>query len=104
MKKLHIDTSSNEQVTLALHIGSEVTNRVIPTPSRRNQALLVHIKALLEEMNISFSELTEISVAAGPGSFTGVRVGVSIANTLGTVLQIPINSKEVGKLVEPIYE
>jgi len=39
--------------------------------------------------------LTGIEVETGPGSFTGLRVGVSVANALGFALGIPVNGKKL---------
>ena len=50
-----------------------------------------------------FKGLTAIEVNPGPGSFTGTRVGVSVANALGFALDVPVNGKK-GKIVVPIYE
>ncbi len=47
--------------------------------------------------------LKEIRVNTGPGSFTGLRVGASIANALGFLLKISVNSKKIGEGVFPIY-
>ena len=44
-----------------------------------------------------------IEVNAGPGSFTGLRVGASIANALSFALGIPVNGKPLGEIVEPRY-
>ena len=48
------------------------------------------------------SKLTGIEVFKGPGSFTGLRVGVAIANALGAAMDIPVNGKK--QLVEPTYK
>ena len=37
----------------------------------------------------------EIEVDRGPGSYTGIRVGVSVANALGFALNIPVNGKKM---------
>ncbi|KPJ70104.1 hypothetical protein AMJ51_02590, partial [Microgenomates bacterium DG_75] len=62
------------------------------------------IDQVLKEEKKSLKSLTEIEVNLGPGSFTGLRVGVSVANALAWALKIPINGKKVGQLVEPKYE
>ncbi|MBI2019279.1 hypothetical protein HYS95_01250 [Candidatus Daviesbacteria bacterium] len=40
-------------------------------------------------------DLEGIEVETGPGSFTGLRVGVSVANALGFALGIPVNGKKL---------
>jgi len=71
-----------------------------------NERLLVHchtierqhaavinsmIASLLEEQHCSFEELTTIAVCAGPGSYTGIRVGIATAQGIGFAKQIPVN-------------
>ena len=41
------------------------------------------------EMGITPSELTQVAASVGPGSFTGIRIGVTTARTLGQMLNIP---------------
>lgn len=48
------------------------------------------VEQLLKECGVKPKELTKIVVAAGPGSYTGVRIGVTAAKTLAWSLQIPI--------------
>jgi tRNA threonylcarbamoyladenosine biosynthesis protein TsaB len=50
------------------------------------------IEELLKKVDIQPSELDAIAVANGPGSYTGVRIGVTIAKTLAWTLNIPIFS------------
>ena len=57
------------------------------THSRR---LLPLIKFLFKEMGIEFSDLSLVSVSQGPGSFTGLRIGMSVAKGLAFGLNIPI--------------
>lgn len=71
--------------------------------TRKAQVVLPMTEALLKEHGLSLGELTGIEVNTGPGSFTGLRVGVAIANTLGYLLQIPVNGQAIGKPAEAIY-
>jgi tRNA threonylcarbamoyladenosine biosynthesis protein TsaB len=48
----------------------------------------------LRKNNFEVKDIKEIEVNTGPGSFTGLRVGISVANTLGFVLKIPVNGKK----------
>ncbi len=54
---------------------------------------------LIEELGIS--DVTEIEVNSGPGSFTGLRVGAAVANALGYLLDVPVNGKKT--IVIPKY-
>lgn len=100
---LYIDTSSNKEITVGLEIDSKKDTMTEEVGRDRAQMVLPLIERLFKKHTITLQEITEISVNVGPGSFTGLRVGVSIANTLGYTLQIPVNGKPVGEFVEPIY-
>jgi len=50
------------------------------------------IKEILDKNNITTNDLNQIEVINGPGSFTGVRIAVTIAKTLSYTLNIPIKS------------
>jgi tRNA threonylcarbamoyladenosine biosynthesis protein TsaB len=48
------------------------------------------ILAILEEQKYSLADLKGIAIFKGPGSFTGLRIGISVANALAYGLDIPI--------------
>lgn len=103
MKKLIIDTTDKDEAV----IGLEISHRRIVLKARRNrssQAVLPLIVKILKDNNISLKELDAIEVNPGPGSYTGIRVGISIANALASILKVPINSKKIGELVEAKYK
>ena len=90
MKVLAIDTSNyvlgislidNEKV-----IGEHITNVKINHSVR----VMPAIERLMKECEIETTDLTKIVVAKGPGSYTGVRIGVTIAKTLAWTLNIPL--------------
>lgn len=62
--------------------------------SKQNHSILVMpmIDSILKNNKITTSDLNEIIVVNGPGSFTGVRIGVVIAKTLAYTLNIPIKT------------
>lgn len=87
--KLFIDTATallqvalfnKEHIDLHTHIGK----------NDHSKTLMVEIEALLKRNGVDVSELTEIIVGEGPGSYTGVRIGVVVAKTLATSLSIPL--------------
>lgn len=53
------------------------------------QNLVPQISAILENNKLSIGDMTAIAVSHGPGSFTGIRIGVSTARGLAQVLDIP---------------
>jgi len=105
MKKiLFIDTSNNTEIKVGLEIDGKKNELVLPLDKRKAQAVLPMIDELLKKQGLSLRDIGEIEVNPGPGSFIGVRVGVTIANTLGFLLKIPINKKPIGEFVEPVYK
>ena len=101
---LTIDTSSNKEITVSVDIDGKVDSITEEIGRQKSQILLPRIITLLQRNNLTLSDLTHITLPLGPGSFTGLRVGASIANTLATLLHIPINGNPPGVLVEPVYQ
>lgn len=52
------------------------------------------IEAVLNEAGVGLNNLNRIIVFRGPGSFTGLRIGISVANALGYALNIPVVGAE----------
>ena len=100
---LTIDTSNNKEAIMGLTVdGKEHLLKQQPD-HRKAQVMLPMVEQLLMENKLTLQDITEIKVNVGPGSFTGLRVGVAIANTLGMLLQVPVNGKSAGEIVEPTY-
>jgi tRNA threonylcarbamoyladenosine biosynthesis protein TsaB len=100
---IFIDTSNNKEVTVVLKMDEKefVSKQLLN--HRKAQVVLPLVENLLKEHKLELKDLTDIEVNVGPGSFTGIRVGISIANALGYLLKIPVNGKPVGELVEAVY-
>lgn len=103
MITLYIDTSSSTKAEVSLSLDGNVFKEQRQYDKDRAQIVLPMINALLKEHNMKLQDVTGIEVVVGPGSFTGLRVGVAIANSLGFFLGIPINDNPPGTLVEPQY-
>ncbi|MGP7819576.1 tRNA (adenosine(37)-N6)-threonylcarbamoyltransferase complex dimerization subunit type 1 TsaB [Niallia sp. 01092] len=90
MKVLAIDTS-NFVLGISLLDNEKVVGEYI-TNLKKNHSVraMPAIEQLMKECDIKPKELTKIVVAKGPGSYTGVRIGVTIAKTLAWTLNIPL--------------
>ncbi|MDZ7820439.1 MAG: tRNA (adenosine(37)-N6)-threonylcarbamoyltransferase complex dimerization subunit type 1 TsaB [Candidatus Marinimicrobia bacterium] len=82
----------------SLHAGGEcLAERYLEQPRVHAEKLAVLVRDLLEEEGIRISELRAVAVSAGPGSFTGLRIGMSFAKGLVYPHRIPlaaVNSME----------
>jgi tRNA threonylcarbamoyladenosine biosynthesis protein TsaB len=103
MNILLIDTSDNKKITVGLRIESQEDIVVQEVGREKAQAVLPILDSLLKKHQLTLQDLTGLEVNVGPGSFTGLRVGIAIANTLGHSLNIPINGGKPGEPVEARY-
>ena len=92
---LNIDTKDRKSVMVSLKDKGKVVKSLLKQNELGSQALLPLILKLLDRGKIVFKNLKGIEVEIGPGSFTGLRVGVSVANALGFTLGIPVNGKKI---------
>ncbi|KKW25849.1 MAG: Glycoprotease family protein [candidate division Kazan bacterium GW2011_GWC1_52_13] len=95
---LGIDTSHEETV-----IG--LNGKLVVWKSVRNQSkeLLPKIDKLLQEQKIKPAKLKGVAVNIGPGSFTGLRVGVTVANGFGYGLKLPVAGISEFDVVKMLY-
>ena len=103
MVTIYIDTSNNKEVIVGLKIDDQEDIRKQIPDHRKAQVVLPMIEALLKDHSLELKDITAFEVNPGPGSFTGLRVGITIANTLAYLLKVPINGKKVGEQVEAVY-
>lgn len=101
---LFIDTSSNLEIKVGLRIEKREDFIHQKIGAKKAQVVLPLVEKLLKKNNLKPSDINEIEVNTGPGSFTGIRVGISIANALAYALNIPLNRKKVGQFELPHYE
>lgn len=82
MKALIFDSTSED--LLVMLISGEKTDHIISSGDKRshNSKILELADELLERNNLTVSDIEYVSSVTGPGSFTGIRIGVSTANAL----------------------
>lgn len=81
MPVLAFDTST-EACAVALGDGDRWSERVEHVGQRHSELLLPMIRALLDEAGLRLADLDGIAFGAGPGSFTGLRIGCGVAQGL----------------------
>ena len=92
---LYINTQDQKHVEVSLKKDGEVMKSLKEENEYGSQVLLPLIEKILKVNKLEDKDLDGIEVETGPGSFTGLRVGVSVANALGFSLGIPVNGKKI---------
>ncbi|MEZ5944219.1 MAG: tRNA (adenosine(37)-N6)-threonylcarbamoyltransferase complex dimerization subunit type 1 TsaB [Planctomycetaceae bacterium] len=88
---LGIETSGRQGSLAVVRDGNLIAEKELSATGRRHARTLVpELKTLLEDNGLYSSDLDVIAVSIGPGSFTGLRVGVVCAKTLAYALNKPI--------------
>lgn len=107
MRVLAFDTS-NSGFSLVLIDDQKVLSKTIIEENGKQAELLVPtIENALRQNNIWYDDLDLIAAIQGPGSFTGVRIGLSVARTLKIATNLPlilINSLEALNFPNRNYE
>lgn len=89
MYTLFIDTH-DELITVALEKEDNLYLETQESEYSHAVYLMPMIQKLLKENNISVKDIKDIVAVNGPGSFTGLRIGLSVAKTMACFLDIPI--------------
>lgn len=90
MKILGIDTSNQTMTVALVENNSLIAEKTINIKRNHSIQLMPAIETLFKEVNWAPNELSRIVVAKGPGSYTGVRIGVTVAKTLAFSLNIDL--------------
>lgn len=87
---LAIETATEICSTALVHGGTIINERNVDEKNIHSERLLVLISEMLAESSIPKEQVEAIAVSIGPGSFTGLRIGLSTAKGLALALDIPI--------------
>lgn len=95
---LNIETATrNCSVSLASNGETIALREISELGYSHAEKLHIFIEEVLDEASINASQLSAIAVSQGPGSYTGLRIGVSSAKGLCYALQIPLISTDTLK-------
>ena len=88
---LFIDTH-DELITIALKTKDNLYIKTQESEYSHSIYTMPMIAAIFDENNLDITDLEKIIVVNGPGSFTGIRIGLSSAKTIAYALNIKINT------------
>ena len=92
MPVLAIDTSNKTLSVAIVKDEGTIVEQTVPDTLQHSVKLMPAIQEVLQESQVSMQELTGVIVAKGPGSYTGLRIGVTVAKTLAKTLHIPLKA------------
>lgn len=87
---LGLDTSTSRLSVALRSDGQTLAVRTLGSERRHNETLLPLLDQMLREQGRTPSALTGLAVGLGPGSFTGVRIGIATAQGLAQALGLPL--------------
>lgn len=88
MNYLAIDTSGDLLVLLKYN-GKKTVRRLVGSQTKHSLTLMPYIEEVLEESGASLNDLDFFACVVGPGSFTGIRIGVATVKALCLATQKP---------------
>jgi len=86
---LAIDTAA-PRLQLALLRDEHIDTLVEDMPTGQAERLFPALEELLKRNDATYADLDRVAVTTGPGSFTGLRIGLSAARGLGLALKVPV--------------
>ncbi len=98
MKILGIDTSSNASSVAVIEDNKLICEYTVNTKTTHSQKLMPMIENMLLMSGINIKEIDAIAICVGPGSFTGLRIGMATAKAISHVNNLPVigvNSLEI---------
>jgi tRNA threonylcarbamoyladenosine biosynthesis protein TsaB len=91
LRVLAIDSALDQCAVAVFDTESQIilASRMLPMQRGHAEALLPMVDAVMQASGLGFESLDRIAVTIGPGSFTGLRIGISAARGFALALNIP---------------
>jgi tRNA threonylcarbamoyladenosine biosynthesis protein TsaB len=90
MRVLAFDTSSSSLSIALLDDGKILGKKTILESGKQSESLIFEIEEILRQNKIWYQDLNLMATTSGPGSFTGVRVGLTAARILKIATKVPL--------------
>lgn len=87
---LAIDTAAPRLALAVLRDGNRLETLIEDMATGQAERLFPALAELLDRSGITYADLTRIAVTTGPGSFTGLRIGLSAVRGLALALDVPV--------------
>ncbi|MGL4972224.1 MAG: tRNA (adenosine(37)-N6)-threonylcarbamoyltransferase complex dimerization subunit type 1 TsaB [Culicoidibacterales bacterium] len=115
MKQLTIDTSTSFFAAALIENNQAIAQRKFEVQRDHSSFAMPAIVELFTQAQWTLDDITEIIVTQGPGSYTGIRIGVTLAKTLAYAKNLPLvgvstlhllaaNCEQEGVLIVPIID
>ncbi len=91
---LYIDTTDFNKVVFVITDGKKIRKQIYKIDPHKSHEMLARLDEFLHRSKIlnPKSEIKKIMVNKGPGSYTGIRVGVAVAQALGFAWGLPVKA------------
>ena len=100
---LAVDTAT-EACSVALSYDGQIISRFAVSPREHTQKILPMVDEVLSEAGIKLQQVDALAFGRGPGSFTGVRIGVGIAQGLAFGADLPmIGVSSLNTMAQGVY-
>lgn len=97
--------SSGKSLSLALREDARlIGERYLNLGYTHSQTLMPQLLSLLQDSSKELADLSAVSVCQGPGSYTGIRIGLTTAKTLAWALNIPLFAYSSLELMSFAYQ
>lgn len=90
MSILAIDTATQVSSVAVASVDKLAAELTMQAKLTHSETLMPHIKEVLRMANVRKEQLEGIAVSIGPGSFTGLRIGLAAAKAMAYALNLPI--------------